>query len=111
MMGSEPAGSREVSDGNRAAIDVYDSPKECIFYPQKVEGLDAFSFSLDRHAVIHHDSVLFRELSSESRKVAMVGSAFEVTHEFSLEKRQIQGISGEFFSVQQTKYRIGNRVY
>ena len=44
MMGSESAGSDEVSGGNRAAIDVYDSPKECIFYPQKVEGLDAFSF-------------------------------------------------------------------
>ena len=43
-MGSEPAGSREILDGNRAAINVCDSPKECIFYPQKIEGVDAFSF-------------------------------------------------------------------
>ena len=61
-MGSEPAGSREVSDGNRSAIDMYDSPKECIFHPQKAEGLDAFSFSLDRHAVVHHDSVFFSRI-------------------------------------------------
>ena len=27
-----------------STIDVYDSPQECIFHPQKVEGLDAFSF-------------------------------------------------------------------
>ena len=70
-MGSEPADSREVCDGNRAAVDVYDSPQECIFYPEKVEGLDAFSF-LFRHAVIYRDSVFFQELSSESRKVAIV---------------------------------------
>ena len=86
MVESEPAGSREVSDGNRAVIGGCDSPKECIFYPQKVEGLVRSVFSLERHAVIHHDSVLFQELSSEPRKVAIVGSAFEVTHVFSSEK-------------------------
>ena len=36
-----------------------------------------------------------QECSSGSRKVAIVGSAFEVTHEFSLEQGQIQGNSGE----------------
>ena len=51
--------------------------------------------SVDRHAMIHRDSVFFQELSSESRKVAIVGSAFEVTHEFSLEQGQIQDNSGE----------------
>ena len=54
-------------------------------------------FSLDRHAAIHYDSVLFLELSSESRKVAIVGSASEVTHEFSLEQGQIQGNSWGYF--------------
>ena len=52
-------------------------------------------FSLDRHAVIHRDSVVFQEFSSGSRKVAIVGSAFKVTHEISLEQGQIQGNSGE----------------
>ena len=42
--------------------------------------------SLDRHATIHRGSVLFQELSSASRKNSIVGSAFEVTHEFSLER-------------------------
>ena len=46
-------------------------------------------FSLDRHAAIHHDSVFFQELSSESRKVAIVGSAFEVTHEFQGDSREV----------------------
>ena len=52
-------------------------------------------FSLDRHAVIYRDSVFFQKFSSGSRKVAIVGSAFEVTHEISLEQGQIQGNSGE----------------
>ena len=52
-------------------------------------------FSVVRHAVIHRDSVFFQELSTESRKVAIVGSTFEVSHEFSLEQGQIQGNSGE----------------
>ena len=39
----------------------------------------------------------FQDFSSESRKVAIVGSAFEVTHESPLEQGQIQGNSGEFF--------------
>ena len=39
----------------------------------------------------------FQELSSESSNVAIVGSAFEVAHEFSLEPGQIQGNSGECF--------------
>ena len=43
------------------------------------------SVFLDRHDVIHRDSVFFQEFSSGSRKVAMVCSAFEVTHEISLE--------------------------
>ena len=37
----------------------------------------------------------FQELPSGSRKVAIVGSAFEVTHENSLEQGQIQGNSGD----------------
>ena len=45
--------------------------------------------------MIHRDSVFFQELSSGSRKVATVGSAFEVTYEISLEQGQIQGNSGE----------------
>ena len=45
--------------------------------------------------MIHRGSVFSQELSSESRKVAIVGAAFEVTHEFSLEQGQIQGNSGE----------------
>ena len=75
----------------------YDSPQErMLFFPQKVEDLDAFSFCLDRHAVIiYRDSVFFSTILSGSRKVAIVGSAFEVTHEFSLEQRQIQGNSGD----------------
>ena len=53
-------------------------------------------FCLDRHAVIiYRDSVFFSTILSGSRKVAIVGSAFEVTHEFSLEQRQIQGNSGD----------------
>ena len=52
-------------------------------------------FSLDRHAVVHRNSVFVQELPSESRKVAMVGSAFEVAHKFLLERAQIQGNSGE----------------
>ena len=46
-------------------------------------------FSLDRHAVIHRDSVFFKNSH------LIVGSAFEVTHEFSLEQGKIQGNSGE----------------
>ena len=37
----------------------------------------------------------FLDLSSASRKFAIVGSAFEVTHEFSLERWHIHGNSGE----------------
>ena len=47
--------------------------------------------------MIRHDSFSFLELSSASRKVAIVGSAFEVTPEFSLERWHIQGNSGETF--------------
>ena len=39
--------------------------------------------------------LFIQEFLSGSRKVAIVGSAFEVTHEFSLEQGQIQGNSGE----------------
>ena len=67
--------------------------------------------SLDRHAVIHRDSVSFQDLSSASRNVAIVGSAFEVTHEFSLERQHIKGNSGEISCSEQTEHRIGNRVY
>ena len=67
-------------------------------------------FSLDRHAVIHRDFCFFQELSSEKRKVATVGSTFEVMHEFSLEQGQIQGNSGEI-SCPADKFRNGNRVY
>ena len=46
-----------------------------------------------------------------SGKVAIVGSAFEVTHEFSLERQHIIGNSGEISCLEQTGHRIGNRVY
>ena len=43
-----------------STIDVdYDLSTRMLSYPQKVEDLDAFSFSLDRHAVIYRDSVFF----------------------------------------------------
>ena len=46
-----------------STIDVYDSPQERMpFYPQNVEDFDAFFLSLDRHAVIRRDFVLFSRI-------------------------------------------------
>ena len=73
----------------------YDSPQECFSILRRLKIEIRSFFSLDRHVVIIYRDFFFFNNFIWVEKSRDSWLALEVTHEFSLEQRQIRGTSGD----------------